>query len=48
MDWQDPRDRLVIFSERIATVAWLAERLQNDLDLSDDQIARIDGGSVGS
>ena len=43
---RDPRDRLVIFSERIATVAWLAERLQNDLGLSDDQIARIDGGSV--
>jgi len=43
---RDPRDRLVIFSERIATVAWLAERLQTDLGLSEDQIARIDGGSV--
>ncbi len=43
---RDPRDRLVIFSERIATVAWLAERLQTDLGLTDDQIARIDGGSV--
>jgi superfamily II DNA or RNA helicase len=41
-----PRDRLVIFSERIATVAWLAERLQADLGLSADQVARVDGGSV--
>lgn len=43
---EDPRDRLVIFSERIATVAWLAERLSKDLGLTDGQIARVDGGSV--
>ena len=42
----DPRDRLVIFSERIATVSWLAERIKADLGLSDEEIARIDGGSV--
>lgn len=42
----DPRDRLVIFSERIATVAWLSERLRIDLGLSDEQVARVDGGSV--
>jgi superfamily II DNA or RNA helicase len=41
-----PRDRLVIFSERIATVSWLAERLREDLNLSPDQVARVDGGSV--
>lgn len=41
-----PRDRLVIFSERIATVSWLAERLREDLNLSPDQMARVDGGSV--
>lgn len=40
------RDRLVIFSERIATVSWLADRLREDLDLSADQVARVDGGSV--
>jgi superfamily II DNA or RNA helicase len=40
------RDRLVIFSERIATVSWLAERLREDLNLSPDQVARVDGGSV--
>ncbi len=43
---KDPRDRLVIFSERIATVAWLSERLRADLGLSDEQVARVDGGSV--
>ena len=42
----DPRDRIVIFTERIATVSWLAERLQVDLDLSEAQVARVDGGSV--
>lgn len=40
------RDRLVIFSERIATVSWLAERMREDLGLKEDQVARIDGGSV--
>ena len=40
------RDRLVIFSERIATVSWLADRLREDLNLSVDQVARVDGGSV--
>ncbi|AXX97699.1 DEAD/DEAH box helicase [Profundibacter amoris] len=48
MRWagRDPRDRLVIFSERIATVSWLAERLREDIGLSEDQVARVDGGSV--
>lgn len=43
---KDARDRLVIFSERIATVAWLADRLRADLGLAEEQIARVDGGSV--
>jgi superfamily II DNA or RNA helicase len=43
---RDSRDRLVIFSERIATVSWLAERLREDLGLSEAQVARVDGGSV--
>lgn len=48
MKWtgKKPRDRLVIFSERIATAEWLAERLQQDIGLSKNQIARIDGGGV--
>jgi superfamily II DNA or RNA helicase len=43
---RDKRDRLVIFSERIRTVAWLEERLKKDLGLSEEMIGRIDGGSV--
>jgi superfamily II DNA or RNA helicase len=43
---RSPRDRLVIFSERIATVSWLAQRLKEDLHLTADQVARVDGGSV--
>ncbi|WP_156150650.1 DEAD/DEAH box helicase [Hyphomicrobium sp. 99] len=43
---RDSRDRLVIFSERIATVAWLSQRLREDLGLTEDQVARVDGGSV--
>ena len=42
----DRRERLVIFSERIRTVAWLAERLKADLQLAGETIGRIDGGSV--
>jgi superfamily II DNA or RNA helicase len=41
-----PRDRFVIFSERIATVSWLSARLKQDLGLTDEQIGRVDGGSV--
>ncbi|MGO6755909.1 DEAD/DEAH box helicase [Rhizobium ruizarguesonis] len=48
MKWtgSEKRDRLVIFSERIRTVAWLEERLKADLELDDDMVGRIDGGSV--
>lgn len=48
MRWtgKKPRDRLVIFSERIATATWLAERLQEDIGLSQKQVARIDGRGV--
>ena len=40
------RDRLVIFSERIRTVEWLAEHLARDLNLPAEAIGRIDGGSI--
>ncbi|MEO1149559.1 MAG: DEAD/DEAH box helicase [Pseudomonadota bacterium] len=40
------RDRLVIFSERIATLEWLKTRLAKDLSLSDDAIGKVDGASV--
>ena len=40
----DPNDRLVIFTERIATMNWLAEGLQQDLGLKSGQIAMLHGG----
>jgi superfamily II DNA or RNA helicase len=43
---RDPRDRLVIFSERIATLNWLKSRLSDDLGLSDEAIGKVDGSSV--
>ena len=48
MKWtgKKPRDRIVIFSERIRTVSWLAERLRKDLNLSKFQVVQVDGGSV--
>ncbi len=36
-------DRLVIFTERLETKRWLAERLAADLGLPDDALASIDG-----
>ena len=41
---QDPRDRLVVFSERIATLEWLQERLIADLRLRPAQVALLHGG----
>ncbi len=41
----DQRDRLVIFSERLATIEWLAQTLRADLNLPAAAIARIDGAS---
>lgn len=43
---RDPRDRIVIFSERIRTVSWLEERLKADLGLDDEAIGRVDGSAV--
>lgn len=40
------RDRLVIFSERIATLNWLQSRLTEDLGLPDEAIGKVDGSSV--
>ncbi|MDE2927977.1 MAG: helicase-related protein [Acidobacteriota bacterium] len=41
---RDKRDRLVVFSERIATLKWLRERLIADLKLRPNQIALLHGG----
>ena len=40
----NPRDRLVVFSERIATLHWLKERLIADLRLRPTQVALLHGG----
>ena len=40
----DATDRLVVFTERIATLDWLAEHLADDLDLESDQIETLHGG----
>lgn len=37
-------DRLVIFTERIATLDWLAEHLPSDLGLKPNQVAKLHGG----
>lgn len=41
---RDKRDRLVIFSERIATLNWLKDRLIADLRLRPPQVAVLHGG----
>ena len=45
-DWNgsDPRDRLVVFTERIETLKWLRDRLAKDLRLRDDQVEILHGG----
>ena len=40
----DPEDRLVIFTERIETLNWLAKRLAQDLNLRENQIETLHGG----
>ena len=41
-----PRDRIVLFSERIATLNWLRKHLAQDLGLPDEAIGQISGGGV--
>lgn len=40
----DPGDRVVIFTERIETMKYLAERLRQDLNLKENAIQEISGG----
>jgi superfamily II DNA or RNA helicase len=42
----DKRDRLVIFSERIATLAFLREHLMRDCGLEAESIVSVDGSGV--
>ena len=41
---KDPKDRLVIFTERIATLDFLASYLPQELGLKEDNVARLHGG----
>ena len=41
---RDPRDRLVVFTERIETLKWLRDRLAEDLRLRGSQVAVLHGG----
>lgn len=43
-DMLDPSDRIVIFTERIETMRFLAENLRKDLDLPADAIQTLYGG----
>ena len=45
-DWRpvDASDRLVIFTERIATLHWLKDHLARDLNLEPDQVETLQGG----
>ena len=44
-DWNasNPRDRLVVFTERIETLKWLRDRLAKDLRLAADQVEILHG-----
>ena len=46
MKWdpRDTRDRVVIFTERIETMRFLSDNLQQDLGLAENQIATLYGG----
>lgn len=45
MKWnpRDSKDRVVIFTERIETMKFLAENLKSDLELADEQVAALSG-----
>lgn len=43
---KDRKDRVIVFSERIATLRWLQERLQLDLNLGEGAVVTIDGSSA--
>jgi superfamily II DNA/RNA helicase len=41
----DPADRLVIFTERIETLEFIAKNIANDLKLPEDAVVKLHGGS---
>lgn len=44
----DTKDRLVIFTERIETMKYLAAHLREDLGMNDEQVVEISGGDSDS
>ena len=50
LKWKPSRkdDRIVVFSERIATIEWLAARLREDLGLSEEQARTLHGSGEGA
>ena len=50
LKWKPSRkdDRIVVFSERIATINWLAARLREDLGLSEEQARTLHGSGEGA
>ncbi len=43
-DPKDPADRVVVFTERIATMEWVASHLKADLGMGDAQVLTMHGG----
>jgi superfamily II DNA or RNA helicase len=50
LKWKASRkdDRIVIFSERIATIEWLARQLRKDLGLSEEQVRTLHASGQGA
>ena len=50
LKWKPSRkdDRIVVFSERIATIEWLAARLREDLGLSEEQARTLHASGEGA
>ncbi len=50
LKWKPSRkdDRIVVFSERIATIEWLAARLRKDLGLSEEQARTLHASGQGA
>ena len=50
LKWKASRkdDRIVVFSERIATLEWLATQLRKDIGLSEDQVKTLHASGVGA
>jgi superfamily II DNA or RNA helicase len=50
MKWSPRKkdDRIVVFSERVATLEWLAVRLRKDLNLNEEQVRTLHASGAGA